>query len=150
MEFNGYLMEFKNLFDDPNSKRHACAALKRLRQAKGSVLTYSAKFRRLASETGFNDDALMDFFRYGLNDDIKDVLATCFEELTELESFMNFCIKIDQRLYDRKIERGSTRSPVPPNRPRQFSPGTGNNGTVPMDLDSIYTKDEIGFQTFDC
>ncbi len=36
--YAAFLLEFTNLFDDPNAKKHACAALKRLRQAKGSCL----------------------------------------------------------------------------------------------------------------
>ena len=111
--YENFITELRNLFDDPNAKRHACAALKRLRQGKGSVLTYSSKFRRLAAETGYNDDALMDLFRYGLNDEVKDVLSTVLEEPSDLESYMNFCIRIDQRLYDRRIEKGSSSKASP-------------------------------------
>jgi hypothetical protein len=116
-----FILEFKNLFDDPNAKRHACTALKRLRQSRGSVLSYSAKFRRLASETGYNQEALLDIFRFGLSEEIKDVLSTSLNEPNSLEDFINFCVKIDQRLYDRKLERGSQNSARPPsNSQRQF------------------------------
>ena len=68
--------------------------MKCLRQAKGSVLPYSAKFRRLSSETEYNDDdALFNLFRNGSKDDINDVLATCFDEPTDLENITNFTIK---------------------------------------------------------
>ena len=90
--YNAFILDFKSYFDDPNAKRHASAAIQRLKQLKGSVLVYSSKFRRLAYDTGFNNDALVDIFRRGLNDDIKDRLAQSLEEPTELEEFISLCI----------------------------------------------------------
>jgi hypothetical protein len=134
--YAGFIQEFRELFDDPNAKRHAQAALKRLRQGRGSVLTYSSRFRRLAAETGYNDQALLDLFRSGLNDDVKDVLATSIEEPEDFERFMQFCIRIDQRLYDRRLERGGGARNTRPVGivPRQES---ANSGVSPMDLDAM-------------
>ena len=135
-DYESFVAEFKELFDDPNSQRHAQAALKRLRQGKGSVLSYSAKFRRLAGETGYNDKALLDAFRDGLNDDVKDVLATSIEEPDSYDQFIRFCIRIDQRLYDRRLERSGgnrfSRPGINAGRREQ-----GDSGVAPMDLDSM-------------
>jgi hypothetical protein len=95
------------------------------------VLSYSVKFRRLASDTGYNNCALLELFRSGLNDNIKDVLATSLEEPKELPSFIHFCIQVDNRLHNREVERrfGSTTSyPSPSETP------------VPMDLDALRTQ----------
>jgi Retrotransposon gag protein len=105
-DYSQFILDFTALFDDPNAKRHACTSLKRLRQGRGSVLAYSAKFRRLASETGYNEDALLDIFRFGLSEDIKDILSTSLNEPSGLDDFIKFGVRIDQRLYDRKLERG--------------------------------------------
>ena len=122
--FHSFILDFRAYFDDPNAKRHAAAAIGRLKQAKGSVLVYSSKFRRLAYDTGFNNDALVDIFRRGLNDDIKDRLSQALDEPSELEEFVALCNRIDQRLYDRRIEKTGqfTRSFTPRfNAPRQMS-----------------------------
>ena len=78
----------------------------------------------------------MDVFRFGLNDDIKDILATSFEEPQDLDNFINFCIKIDQRLYDRKLDRGHYQNS------RNISSGYNNHpktsfyrGPIPSDRD---------------
>ena len=76
-----------------------------MKQGKTSCLAYATKFRRLAYETGFNNGALVNFFRKGLNDDLKDRLANALEEPDELEEFIALCVKIDQRLYDRRVEK---------------------------------------------
>ena len=46
-----FVFEFKTFFEDPNAQRHAADALGRLKQGKGSCLSYATKFRRLAYET---------------------------------------------------------------------------------------------------
>ena len=142
-----FITTFKALYDDPHAKRHAQAAIKRLKQGKGSVVSYSAKFRRIAQDTCFDSQALLDIFRYGLNDDVKDVLASSLFEPEKLEDFIHFCIKIDNRLFDRKIERsngpryqkqfsGSFRTPAPPVLAAQPS----SSGPTPMELDTIQIK----------
>jgi hypothetical protein len=160
-DYHLFVQEFKSLFDDPNAQRHACAALKRLKQSKGSVLVYSSKFRRLAPDTGYNEQALLDIFRAGLSDEVKDVLASTLEEPDNLESFINFCVKIDQRLYDRKIERGqnyhsrtvlypgsnykSRETPISgPSQSFRGRPPHGIQNPTPMDLDAVFIKDSKG------
>lgn len=132
--YGQFIVEFKAFFDDPNAQRHAADALGRLKQGKGSCLAFATKFRRLAYETGFNNGALVNFFRKGLNEDIKDRLANALEEPNDLEEFIALCVKIDQRLFDRRVEKAGT---VKYNftSPR-FNPRP-SSGPVPMDLDSV-------------
>lgn len=139
LNYAEFMTEFADLFDDPHSQKHAQASLKRLRQGRFSVLAYSARFRRLAKETGFNDEALIDIYRTGLNDDVKDVLATSLVEPEKLEDYIHFCTKIDHRLADRRAER--TRRPgAPSNRPPAPLPvpvTPVTQGPTPMDLDAM-------------
>jgi hypothetical protein len=43
--YSFFISTFKAWYDDPHAKRHAKAAIKRLKQRKGSVISYSAKFK---------------------------------------------------------------------------------------------------------
>jgi hypothetical protein len=104
-DFNRFMDEFKKLFSDPNAKMKSQLLLKKLKQGNGSVLSYFTRFRALAINTGFDVEAQMDSFRTGLSDEIKDVLATTVDEITDLESLVSRAIKIDTRLYDRKMEK---------------------------------------------
>lgn len=131
-DYQMFLLEFKNNYDDPYVMKNSQSKIRRLKQGKGSVLVYSARFRRLAAETGYNNEAKIALFRTGLNDDVKDVLATLLEEPSEFESFMNFCVKIDHRLFDRKMEkRGFSQSNF------HFKRTSETSEPSPMDLDNI-------------
>ena len=131
--YKKFMDEFKTLFDDPLKHRHARAAIDRLKQGKGSVLTYAAKFRRLASDTGYNNDALTEHFRKGLGDEVKDVLATALDEPTDIELLIPYCIRIDNRLYDRRIERSGNRSASKVS----FKLSSESSSPSPMDLDAM-------------
>lgn len=138
LDYHSFMTDFRAFFDDPNAKQHAAAAIGRLKQSKGSVLVYATKFRRLAHETGFNNDALVDIFRRGLNEEIKDRLSQTLDEPGDLEGFISLCIRIDQRLFDRKLERSTSVSV------RQFLPRVPSHqprsGPAPMDLDMAQTN----------
>jgi hypothetical protein len=135
--YGKFMDEFKLLFDDPLKHRHARAAIDRLKQGEGSVLTYASKFRRLASDTGYNNDALTEHFRKGLNDEVKDVLSTSLDEPSDIESLIPYCIRIDNRLYDRRMERSGTRGNSRGNFRATSGPSTGSSSNSPMDLDAL-------------
>lgn len=143
-KYDAFMEDFQLLYSDPHKQRHAQSSLKRLKQGKGSVLTYSSRFRRLALDTGHNAEALRDQFREGLNDDVKDVLASNLTEPDQFEDFIRYCIKIDNRLYDRKLEKTSFKSGNTTFRSVQrfqgfrTNPDTQNQ-SVPMELDAITT-----------
>jgi hypothetical protein len=42
LDYRKFIDELRNLFDDPHAQRHACNSLKRLRQGKYSVVSYSS------------------------------------------------------------------------------------------------------------
>jgi hypothetical protein len=100
-----FMDEFTKLFSDPNAKMKSQLLLKKLKQGSGSVLSYFTRFRALALNTGFDQEAQMDSFRTGLSEEIKDVLATSLQEISDLESLVSMAIKIDTRLYDRRMEK---------------------------------------------
>ena len=104
-DFLAFMDEFKRLFSDPNSKMKSQMLLKKLKQGNGSVLSYYTKFRAISINTGFDVEAQIDAFRSGLSDEIKDVLASSLYEFNDLETLVSLVIKIDTRLFDRKMEK---------------------------------------------
>jgi hypothetical protein len=134
-DWNMFLQEFKNLFENPHARKQAQASIQRLKQGKGSVLTYASRFRALKMDTGYNAEALISTFRRGLNDSVQDVIATSLEEPTDLEQFINLAIKIDNRLYSRKMERSS--SAHPPSMPSTSYTKPVAQRSDPMDLGAI-------------
>jgi hypothetical protein len=104
-DFNSFMAEFKRLFSDPNSKMKSQMLIKKLKQGAGSVLSYYTRFRAIAINTGFDSEAQIAAFRTGLSDDIKDILATSLEEPGDIESLVTMAIKIDTRLFDRRMEK---------------------------------------------
>jgi len=133
-DYSNFKKDFKEMFDDPNSIRHACAQLDHLQQGKGSVSSYAIVFRRLASETGYNEAALRHNFIKGLSDDNKNALSKAQDEPERLEDLIRFCVKMDQRIYDRKKEIKFK----PFNQSYKSSPVFAA-GPSPMDLDAITT-----------
>ena len=102
--FSDFMAEVKRLFSDPNSTMKAQLLIKKLKQGNGSILNYSTKFRSLIIDTGYNQEAQMAAFRSGLSDQIKDILASSLEDPQDLESLISMTIKIDTRLFDRRME----------------------------------------------
>lgn len=128
-----FMEEFKLAFDDPMAQRHAQSKIHRLKQDKGSVLSYTSKFRRIAVESGFNEEALMDSYYRGLSEEVKDVLSMG-EDPKDLDDLISKASKIDNKLYERKLEKSNYRA-VANNAPQRRL--HVNQNVQPMDLDAI-------------
>jgi hypothetical protein len=133
-----FLQDFQDNYDDPYARHHAQAAIRRLRQGKGSVVSYASKFRRLASDTGFNDEAKIEIFKNGLIDEVKDVLAGILDEPPGFEQFINFCIKIDHRLYARRVEKKKpSGSDLKPSASKKEQQSSAHADPSAMDVDAV-------------
>ncbi|XP_073418731.1 uncharacterized protein [Dendrobates tinctorius] len=93
-------------FDDPNRGATAESAMLTLSQGKRSVAEYALDFRRWALDTTWDSSAKRSVFRRGLSSVIKDELARV-DPPTALGDFINYCIRIDARLTERRQERWS-------------------------------------------
>ena len=78
--FEEFISEFKACFGDTDSVRTTINKIRRLRQGERSASTYATEFRLLATDIPWDDQALMEQFRYGLRNDVKDLLLTFPEE----------------------------------------------------------------------
>ncbi len=104
-DFAAFMADFQSQFRDPNYHMQCRARLAALRQGKGSVQQYQARFRVLANDTGYNETALLNIFYEGLSDQVKDLLSTVLDLPERLEEFIRLTIKIDQRLHTRWLEK---------------------------------------------
>jgi hypothetical protein len=153
----------EQVFGDPDEVQTAERELRALRQT-GSVATYVSNFRRIMSYLQWNNAALTSQFYIGLKDHVKDEFARTGKPIV-LEDMMETSITIDNRYYDRQLEKkqehphsivqrglrpSTTTRPVrEQNYPRRFGSSTTTPANVwdrnyggprPMELDAWRPK----------
>ncbi|KAG1038307.1 hypothetical protein G6F43_012708 [Rhizopus delemar] len=147
-----FIDALREAFGEVNAQLHVETSLLNLRQGKGSTAEYAATFRRLASQTRYNEPALLGIFRHSLSDDVKDALATRIVP-SDLWPFVTCCIELDNLIRDRAQQRklsnnshsrhsGSTnrsRFIPPPAFTKPMQPSTPDS-VEPMDLDVSFTR----------
>ena len=136
---------FKNhasrIFGISNEDKIAERRMQELRQTK-SAAEYAAEFQRLSDRTEWDDSALQFMFRKGLKDEVKDEImrheyhTNEENEIDSLHGLMDIAIKIDNQLYERRIEKNPRR------RGGYYPAQGGRRGTQqpthwdPMELDA--------------
>jgi hypothetical protein len=75
-----------------------------LRQETRSAAIYAAEFEQLTYDLEWNDKAFINRFRYGLKDDVKDLLIT-MPRFETLQEFIIQAITCDNRLFERCQEK---------------------------------------------
>ncbi|XJO75555.1 hypothetical protein BDV3_006217 [Batrachochytrium dendrobatidis] len=89
---------FRRQFDDPDRERSAEAQLKNFEQGQRSCADYATEFLRLSADTDWNDGAKIFIFKGGLSSDIKTHLSYAPECPRDLRSFIDLCIRADERI----------------------------------------------------
>ena len=74
--FEDFITEFKAIFGYTDSVRMAINKIQRLHQGDFPSSAYVADFRPLTTDIPWDDQALMEQFRYGLCNYVKDLLLT--------------------------------------------------------------------------
>ncbi|OMH79320.1 Retrotransposon-derived protein PEG10 [Zancudomyces culisetae] len=98
--YTSFLTAFQSYFSDPSIEIDATNQLRRLRQKSGTVAEYSAKFRQIANDTGFDQKALIDQYLRGLAPRVVDILI--LEDIpTTLEATVIKATRIGHRLSTR-------------------------------------------------
>ena len=103
--FEEFISEFKACFGDTDSIRTAINKIRRLRQGDRPASAYAADFRLLAADIPWDDQALMEQFRYGLRNDVKDLLLTFPEEPKSLTEAISRAMRCYNCLFERCSER---------------------------------------------
>lgn len=118
--FEGFEHALRTLFQDPDQKRQAERDLATLRQTK-SATHYAAEFRRIGAQLDLTEESRIFMFYQGLKDEVKDELV----KIDRPEDFLQYAelaIKIDNRLWERRREKGERRPIANSSRKHQWPP----------------------------
>lgn len=116
-----FFQEFRSVFEEPARAASAETALLNLTQGSSSVGDYAIRFRTLASELSWNNEALCATFKKGLSSAIKDVLATR-EVPTNLSDLIHLATRIDMRFAERREELLQEKGTARPRRSPRLAP----------------------------
>src|SRR5271155_4701898 len=103
------------IYGDPNLEATAVREIRRLHQT-GSAAEYAARFESKKQYLKWNDEAFRDQFYLNLKDDVKDEIAPVGKPKTYLD-LKNLAIRLDARLYERRLERSGSTTRPPPTKP---------------------------------
>ena len=149
-DFESFCSALLSAFGDPELKKTMMRKIKSLKQTT-SASDYRTAFENYAQYLSLGEVALKEYFYDGLKDSIKDTIADILSEFepTDFDEFKAWCVRIDSRQHDRKIDgKGETRPTFKirpgfqPNRsssthfraPPKTTFTVRNNGPQSMDL----------------
>lgn len=93
------------MFDPIRSADELSYQLLSLTQGSRPVMEYAIEFRTIATDSSWNDSALLHAFYRGLSEQIKDALAS--RALPEtLDKLVDMVVQIDQRIREHRRELG--------------------------------------------
>lgn len=135
-------------FGDIDEERTAERKLLYLKQT-GSASSYAAEFQRWAIKTKWDDAAQSAKFYQGLKDTIKDEIVRT-ERPGTLQRMIEVATRIDNRQYERQLEKKGQYRPIVSTRVYRAVPKEDPYGPRPMELDAIQTKGEKRKETRKC
>jgi Retrotransposon gag protein/Zinc knuckle len=142
-----FIGEFNSVFGDPDPAGTARYKMDKLSQGSMLADDYIAKFRELQHDTGYNDAALVEHFKKGLNTALVDKVFTLQEMPTTLKGWEQWASKFDRQWRQRQAEKKTLTGPpnqkvtTPTHSPKPFStnPTTYERRepvVVPMEVDT--------------
>jgi hypothetical protein len=127
-----------NAFGETDSEEKAKIALKKLRQTKSCAM-YSSEFNRLVAIIGYSDQKiLIDIYKEGLNENVKDLLLTMPIRYT-VNEYQKDAITCDERLFNHEQSKKFNSKFHYQDHTPQITPQITHQAT-PMEIDSIVTK----------
>ena len=96
--FEEFISKFKACFGDTDNVTMAINTI--WRQGDHQALDYAVDFCLLTTNILWDDLALMEQFRYGLRNDVKELLLTFPEEPKLLTEAISRAIRCDNRLFE--------------------------------------------------
>ena len=143
VEVTQYYSNFKNklrqVFGNFDKEHSAERRMQSLRQT-GSAADYASKFQQLAAQTQWEAVPLVAQFYKKLKDRVKDNVAQV-NRPSQLQSMITLAIRIDDRQYERELEKKSTYNFGKKDR-YQKSPKKDQYGMVPMELDATEKRNQ--------
>ena len=103
--WTGFYNSLQRMYGDSDERRTAERKMEGLRQTS-SVAAYATLFQQYRPQLGWNDEALLSQFRLGLKSEIKDMLYLMPNVPNDMTRYIDLCIKLDQRVIERRWEKG--------------------------------------------
>lgn len=126
--FDLFIQEFNAAFGDFDRAIVAANEIRALTQGQKSASDYASKFRQISSDLNWGEQALIDQFRRGLRNDVKDLMIT-LPYPSNLNEAVAYAVRCDNRLAERKLEKSQNYQPI-----RQ------NHMPIPMEIDYLRYK----------
>ena len=101
--YSAFRTLLSSTFAEPDRSIVSAAKLRKLTQGSQTVFSYASDFRLHASNLDWNDAALINQFRFGLNDQVKDLLLH-YDLPQSLDELINLAIQIDNRIAEHRQE----------------------------------------------
>ena len=105
--FRAFVNAIRSIYGLSNDQQVAIRHIQHVTQ-KGSASQYTAKFREYAAKTEWDDNALRAMYYRGLKDNVKDQLMQYGAAQDTLERLMKAAIEVDDKLYERFMEKRHT------------------------------------------
>jgi len=105
--FETFCQAMRRIYGLSNDKLVAIRTIQHLTQ-RTSASQYTAKFKEYSAKTDWDDNALMTMYYRGLKDNVKDELMRVNVDQSSLDNMIQAAIIIDDRLYERAMERRHT------------------------------------------
>lgn len=101
--FELFCSELQRNLGDPDQEATMVRKLKAIRQT-ASAAAYRSEFDSITQYLTWDKDALKSYYYDGLRPDVKDAISLIPEPPTEFKEYQDLTIKIDTRLYERRLE----------------------------------------------
>jgi hypothetical protein len=134
-----FMERFTAAFGDSDREGVAERKIQNLRQGSRSAAIYAAEFQQLTCDLDWNDKAFMTRFRYGLRDDVKNLLIT-MPKVDTLEELISQAIICDNRLFELRQERRSSWRNDGAFSAFSRGPENHSTGPEPMQIDAVRVK----------
>ena len=134
-----FMERFTAAFGDSDREGVAERKIQNLQQGSRSAAIYAAEFQKLTCDLDWNDKAFMTRFRYGLRDDVKNLLIT-MPKVDTLEELISQAIICDNRLFELRQERRSSWRNDGAFAAFPKGPKNHFTGPEPMQIDAIRAK----------
>lgn len=134
-----FMERFTAAFGDSDREGVAERKIQSLRQGSRSAAIYAAEFQQLTCDLDWNDKAFMTRFRYGLRDDVKNLLIT-MPKVETLEELISQAIVCDNRLFELRQERRSGWRHDGAFAAFAKGPEHHSTGPEPMQIDAVRFK----------
>ncbi|PSK33407.1 hypothetical protein B9Z65_8921 [Elsinoe australis] len=126
--FEEFEKRIKQVFNISDEERVAATKIRQLKQ-RGSAAQYYSQFQQLAMHLDWDDGAKASAYYEGLSDSVKDQMLE--GPPSDLKRLIDMSIRIDNRLYERRMEKKGGYRTMP-----RYSKNNHDYGD-PMELDAM-------------